>query len=550
MSSDTIGQYAPEAGESSTPFVLLFLALLAHKFLRIGQRAASLPKGPPTIPLLGNLHVLPTSDLHLRFTEWAHQYGDIYSLKIGPETAIVITSIEAARELMDKRSTSTCDRPKNHMAEKVTMGLNMTFCPYSDRWRALRKAAHMILGTSKAVERYAPILKAEATQVLFDLLNAPDDFFKHIGRYSNSVIMSILFGKRCPRYESAESVAFFKAAEAFNHTLSPSIPPVDLLPFLDYIPERWAWWKGLAKQVRQMQRRLYFGLLDECEARMNMGEETGSCMEDLLRRKEELGLNRELVGHLGGVLLEGASETTSSFLRYLILLLVAFPEVQRKAQEEIDRVIGRNRLPTAEDFKNLPYIQALIKETHRFHPVGPLAVPHATLTDETFRGYVIPKGTTVFVNTYGIFHHPDYFDNPHAFFPERYLVNEYGTKLDVDVGAFRDNLAFGYGRRICPGMHLANSSLMLNAMNFIWAFDFGSRKDNEGNDIPVRLDSYDKKGFFPFTTPFECSIRPRDEGVVDIIRREFKGATETFVKFERDLAEADGQWVQELRGNM
>ncbi|ESK85919.1 cytochrome p450 [Moniliophthora roreri MCA 2997] len=416
------------------------------------------------------------------------------------------------------------------MGKKVTNDLNMALCGYSDTWRALRKAAHTIL-TPAAAESHLPIQRAEATQVLYDFIQNPDDFFNHIGRYTNSVIMSILFGKRCPRYETPESMGFFESQKLWNRCLSPTaVPPVDLLPFLDYIPESWAWWKQLASETRQKQRALYFGLLDECEQRMKRGEENESYMEQILMEKRELGLDREMIGYLGGILLEGGTETTASFLRCLVMALIVFPDAQRKAQAEIDGV-------------------ALIKEVHRFHPVSPI-VPHATLADEEYRGFVLPKGTTILVNTYGIYHNPQHFDNPGTFNPERYLSHEFGVKEGVDASFFRDDLVFGYGRRACPGIYIARDSLNLNTMNLIWAFNFAPPKDATGNEIPVSFDNHEKKGLVPVLLPFKCSIRPRSQNVVNIVEREFKEATETFVKFEKDLAQADREWVNEVRGRL
>ncbi|ESK90559.1 cytochrome [Moniliophthora roreri MCA 2997] len=530
-------------------FILLSsLAWLVPKILRVGRRESYLPPGPPTVPVLGNLHVFPTASAHIKFAEWGQQYGDIYSLKISSGNAVVVNSMEAAAELLDKRGATTAERPKLHMVDKVTNGLNLALCRYSDTWRMLRKAAHTIL-TPKAVEKHLPIQVAEATQVLYDFLTDPDDFFKHIGRYSNSVIMSVLFGKRCPRYETHESTAFFETMELWNLCISPTaVPPVDLLPFLDYVPERWAWWKGLAAKTRQKQRELYFGLVDECEQRMKRGEENGSYIEEILTKQKELGLDREMVGYLGGVLLEGGSETTTSFLKYLVMALVSFPDVQGKAQAEIDRVVGKERMPSLADVKDLPYMRALIKEIHRFRPVTPLT-PHATMTDEEYRGFIIPKGTTIFVNTYGIVHNPRDFDDPDTFNPDRYLLNEYGIKEGADPSPFRDNITFGYGRRACPGIHLAENSLNLNTMNLIWAFDFKTAKDSMGNEIPVSLDHYEKNGLLPTPLPFKCQIIPRNQSVVNIVEREFKEATETFVKFERDLVPADKEWVDELRNS-
>ncbi|KAL0954810.1 hypothetical protein HGRIS_003756 [Hohenbuehelia grisea] len=440
--------------------ILTVLVWFTAKFLVIGKRQRGLPPGPPTVPILGNLHVFPTEFAHFKFTEWAKIYGEIYSLKIGPGTAVVLSSMAAVKELMERRSGSTADRPFNHMADAVAGGLNMVLAPYGEDWRVLRKAAHTIL-TPQASDRHLPIQKAEAYQLLYDLLVQPEGFYTHVRRYSNAVIMSVLYGKRSPRYETKEATAFFEAQHLWELALEPGAhPPVDLLPFLNYIPERWAPWKQLCKETRKRQQALYFGLLEECEARMARGVENGCFMEEVIQRQVEFGLRRDLVGYLGGVLIEGGSDTTSSFLQSLILALFAFPAVQEKAREEIDRVIGDHRMPELKDFSNLPYVRAILQETHRFRPVAPLAIPHATLQDEEYKGHLIPKGSAIFVNAWGIFHDPDVFEDPAVFNPDRFMKSEHGVKPGVDDRDYRSNFAFGSGRRICPGIHLANNSLV------------------------------------------------------------------------------------------
>jgi hypothetical protein len=123
------------------------------------------------------------------------------------------------------------------------------------------------------------------------------NFYNHIRRYSNSVILSITYGKRAPRYESYEPTAFFHAQHMWETALAPgSQPPVDFLPILKYVPERWAPWKTLCKEVRKAQRKLYFGLLTECEERVKRGEENGSYMEEVVKRQKEFGMTREHVG--------------------------------------------------------------------------------------------------------------------------------------------------------------------------------------------------------------------------------------------------------------
>lgn len=251
--------------------------------------------------------------------------------------------------------------------------------------------------------------------------------------------------------------------------------------------------------------------------------------------------------YLGGALLEGGSDTTSSFLHSLILAVTAFPEVQRKAQEEIDRVLGDQRIPTLDDFASLPYIQAVIKETHRFRPVAPLAIPHAMTKTETYHGYTIHKGATVFVNTWGIFHDPDAFENPEVFDPGRYLLTEHGTKPGVDDSYYRSTLAFGSGRRICPGINFANNSLALNVMNLLWAFQFSPPLDAvTGTPLPVDVFAY-SKGVTTAPYPFQCQITPRSDSKAKLIKAAFLDATDISARFESSISAEDKEWVRNYR---
>ncbi|KAF7377424.1 Cytochrome P450 [Mycena sanguinolenta] len=161
-------------------WISLVLGLLCiFVYLRkVGSREAGLPPGPPTIPLLGNLHVFPAESAHYKFTEWARKYGGIYSLKLGPGTAVILTDAAAVKELMDKRSGSTVDRPAMHVADRVTGGLNMGLARYNESWRTLRRTAHAVL-TPQASVRHLPIQQAEASQLLHDILRQPEARLSH-----------------------------------------------------------------------------------------------------------------------------------------------------------------------------------------------------------------------------------------------------------------------------------------------------------------------------------------------------------------------------------
>ncbi|KAF8176367.1 hypothetical protein K438DRAFT_1770568 [Mycena galopus ATCC 62051] len=218
---------------------------------KVGSREAGLPPGPPTVPLLGNLHIFPTEFAHNKCM--LPQRG--LSLKVGPGTAVVLTNLAAIKELMENRSSSTGNRPPTDVADIITGGLNMVWPLH-------------VMG-----------------------------FHTHIRRYANSVILSVLYGKCSPRYETPETTAFFRANHEWELVLEPgAIPPVDWIPLLKYVPERWAKWKRDCAKARKLQRDLYFGLLDETKERLSRGDENGSYMEEILMRQEELGMDREMTG--------------------------------------------------------------------------------------------------------------------------------------------------------------------------------------------------------------------------------------------------------------
>ncbi|KAJ6537374.1 cytochrome P450 [Mycena vulgaris] len=527
--------------------LIFLLALCVAAFLKkVGTREKGLPPGPPTVPVLGNVHIFPTEFAHFKFTEWARKYGGLFSLKVGPNTIIVLTDIAAVKELLDKRSATTSDRPPIHLADRMTGGLHMVLARSTSTWKILRKTSGAIL-TAQATAQHLPIQRAEATQLLYDILRSPQSFYTDISRYSYSVILSVLYGKRAPRYDTPEIRGFFNVMQEFNAILAPgAAPPVDALPILKFVPERWAKWKRQCKRIRNLQRALYFRMMEETRERLRRGEGSGSYMEEVVRRAKELGMDDEMTSYFGSALQETGSETTSSYLQSLILALVAYPEAQKKAHEEIDRVVGGDRLPALHDLEHMPYIRAMILETHRFRPVTPLGIPHATLAVEEYRGYIIPKGATIFVNVWGIFHDPALFDDPENFIPERYLLTENGTKPGVDGSDLKPTFPFGFGRRICPGMHLAFNSIDINAMNLLWAFDFKPDINADGNPIVVDTAAF-KTGAATAPLPFKCRITPRSTEKAKIIEREFLDAADTFAKFEVGLSQEDKEFVAKSR---
>jgi len=154
------------------------------------------------------------------------------------------------------------------------------------------------------------------------------------------------------------------------------------------------------------------------------------------------------------------------------------PAVQQKAQAEIDRVIGPNRLPTASDRDQLPYIDAIVKEVLRWHPVAPMALPHCSTEDDVVEGYWIPKGSMLFANVWHFTHDPNVYAEPERFNPDRFLaINGHTPEPDPH------NFAFGFGRRVCPGRILADNALFLNIAQSLAVFTVSKAKDAAGKEI-------------------------------------------------------------------
>ncbi|KAE8442354.1 hypothetical protein EG329_003425 [Mollisiaceae sp. DMI_Dod_QoI] len=502
--------------------------LLLIRVLRIGRRPAGYPPGPPTVPLLGNIHQMPTRDAHLQFQKWAREYGPVYSLILGTKTLIVLSSDVAVKDLMDKKSANYSDRQDMYIGQTLCSGgMRLLMMRYGPEWRKFRKLLHGILNIN-AAKTYVPYQVLENKQMLFDILNTPDDVLGHIRRYSNSLTTSMTFGWRTPTNDDPKLRQLFEGFSEFaiiNQTGTAAL--IDFFPFLRRLPEFVLPTQAKARRLHEIEKQLYVGHWLRSKNSITDGTGNPCFCADLLRSQEKEGFNDAQAGYISGTLLEAGSDTTSSTLYGFVQAMILFPEVQRKAQEEIDRVVGPNRLPTIDDEDNLQYIRCCMKESLRWMPTTILgAVPHAAVADDVYMGYVIPKGAGVLNNVYSINMDPVRFSNPREFNPSRYVddtqsLSEAASNPDASK---RDQFTFGAGRRICPGIHVAERSLFLGISRLLWSFDFKPALDGRGREIlpdPERL----TQGFVCMPEPFQCMITPRSKEKEKMVRSEWEEAS-------------------------
>ena len=196
--------------------------------------------------------------------------------------------------------------------------------------------------------------------------------------------------------------------------------------------------------------------------------------------------------HLSGA----ASETTTSSMYWWMLAMVAFPETQRRAQAELDAVVGRGRVPSFSDLPSLPYLRAMVKEVLRWRPVLPVGIPHCSIEDDWYEGMFIPKGSMCLVNVGLCNQDPDIYGEDAALFdPSRHLTPD-GTALAPCPQDTQDegHVVYGFGKRRCVGRHVANDTMFIAFAVMLWAMQIVPAKDENGREIPVDVDDYIDNG--------------------------------------------------------
>lgn len=448
----------------------------------------------------------------------------------------MVTDRALVKELFDKRSALYSSRPTSYVGQNIiTRGDHLLVMDYSDNWRLFRKAINQHFMASMCEKTHVRLLEAEHTQMMRDFLLHPEKHMLHTKRTTNSIIMSLLFGIRTPSWDTPHMQELYEIMEIWSQIMETgATPPVDIFPWLHWVPQQWlGHWVDRSQTVARGMKRLYSSFHRRAIEARRKAESTSQSrartfLDDVLDLQEKLGLTDNQVDFLGGVMMEGGSDTGSTMLLVMIQALALHPEIQQRARAELDAVCGEHRSPTWEDFPRLPYINMIVKETMRWRPVTPLAFPHALNKDDWVNGYFLPKGTTVFLNVWGLHHDENIFPNPDQFDPSRF---EGRHKLAFDYAASpdymqRDHYIYGAGRRLCPGIHLSERSMFLGAAKLLWAFNFEPARDEDGNPIRIDTDPVTgyTEGFLVCPRPYQCNVTPRSPAHAETILREFSRA--------------------------
>ncbi|KAK7793941.1 hypothetical protein R5R35_011867 [Gryllus longicercus] len=444
----------------------VLLALLAAKRLyhQAYERPPNFPPGPPRLPIWGSYWLLLLENYHFMHKatlSMARRYNtNLLGLFLGQFPTVVATSYEHVRTILTSKEFAA--RPDIIQVRARAFGERLGIF-FSDGHPWLEQKRFMLrnmrdFGFGRRFQRMEEVLHEEVGDLVAlargewtDEAAMKDGCMKFpTALYPSmiNVLWMMIAGQRFPRDQYDVLRAIAEASNKFVQSVDQLGGAVAQTPWLANIaPEA----TGLPETVRNSKH-----LSDTVKNALEDHERTYS--EDHLRdfidryiqEMRKLGTTKELsfsdkqLQLVAGDLLVAAPTTTSSTLTFAVRALLYHPEVQRRSQEELDRVVGRDRLPTLDDRFNLPYTEAIIRETLRYNTLLPLALPHLAAEDTTLGGYDIPKNTIVICNLHAVHHDKELWGDPQNFRPERFLDDHGKLKRDI-------TLPFGTGKRLCPG---------------------------------------------------------------------------------------------------
>uniref|UniRef100_A0A8D0DU95 Cytochrome P450 n=1 Tax=Salvator merianae TaxID=96440 RepID=A0A8D0DU95_SALMN len=452
---------------STTALVAICLVMLMVWATR-GKRK-NCPPGPMSLPLLGSLPLLKGQDTVSCLKELSKKYGPVFQVNFGSNPAVILCGYEVVKKALIDRGDEFLDRGKFPSSEKASRGLGVIMSN-GERWLQLRRFSLMTLRNfgmgKKSNEEHA---QEEAQRLVQELQAKKGEPFNPTTLFNSAtanVISQILLGERFDYHDPKYLRVLYLLTEAFRLESSFAGQLYNLLPrIMEYLPGPH---QTFFKYVYEIQA--FMDQKVEEHERTLEPSNPRDFIDDFLLKMEQEKKNpqteytRENLMMTVFDLFFAGTETTSTTLRYILMVLVEHPEVQAKIREEIDEVIGRERPPALKDRLAMPYTEAVIQEAQRFMDFVPLGIVRMAKADLEFEGFTIPKGTTVITMLSSALHDPKHFKNPYHFDPNHFLDEK---------GAFKKNAAaipFSAGRRNCLGEGLARLELFLYVTTILQNF--------------------------------------------------------------------------------
>ncbi|KAJ0164483.1 O-methylsterigmatocystin oxidoreductase [Colletotrichum tanaceti] len=490
---------------------VVFLLLFVKP--RSSRSHPPLPPGPPGEFLLGHLRVIPKEQTAEAYAKWARVYkSDVIHVKSLGQSMIVLNSVEAAKDLLDRRGANYCDRPRFTLFEIMGWGKTLTFLPFGPRWQMHRKLLQTSFSNTN-VRQWYPLQITEARKSVRNIIYNPEKWETSMKRFAVAVVLKVSYGIDV----QDDSDPYVKIAEdAMYATGNGGIPAnsiVDIFPPARHLPV-WLIRDGSLKFAREWGwaiQRLHDTPFAVAQDELTRGKDSPSFAHTLLERytsNAKKGLDNEwslddIKGAAGAIFIAGA-DTTWATIVVFVLNMVLNPEIQEKAQALIDRVVGHDRLPDLSDRPSLEYIDHIVQEVYRWSPLAPLRIPHKSLENDVYNGMFIPKGSLVFFNSRAMTQDERIYQDPRSFNPDRYQPQSSGGHGEPwPLGQF------GFGRRVCIGRFLADNSVWIVVATMLATLNIRKKIGADGQVIEPNVAFTNGGTCHP--EHFDCSITPRSK---------------------------------------
>ncbi|KAK4202012.1 cytochrome P450 [Triangularia verruculosa] len=508
--------------------ILGVLTYLAFQFWRARTRPP-LPPGPPGEVLLGHYRLVPEDAAFKKYAAWATQYNSdvLYFHTFGTKW-IVLNSLNAAIELLEKRGSNYADRPRFVMFQEMGWSPTLTWLRWGPKYHLHRKVLQPPFTKSRVGQYQASQLR-EALICCKGILDDPEDWVTAVRRFAVAIVLKISYGLEVNSPDSQWIKLAEESAEAIGKSGAPASSIMDRFPLTRYLPtwlsfmERLRYartWRHAIEDITRIPFETAISSSSPASGPSFVHNRMSIHSSNTRQNLPNDFTIEDIKGAAATIVIAG-NDTTSATLMLLVLYLLKSPHCQLKAQSEIDNLLTSHpspRLPTFSDLPHLPYTNLILQETYRINPLSPLGIPHASTTDDVYNGMSIPKGTIIYQNVWAMNHDPSIYSDPDQFIPERYLPEDQGGR-----GEPLPQGNFGFGRRICIGKHLAENSLLIVLAVMLATMEVDKPGDGEvGEEWSFRGQA--------IVLPFRASFTARSEEM----RRLLDEAV-------RELEKADGE---------
>ncbi|KAK0150358.1 Cytochrome P450 2K1 [Merluccius polli] len=450
--------------------VLFLLVLFFFSSQSTNQERRKEPPGPRPLPLIGNLLQMDLMKPYITLWEFSKKYGNIFTVYLGPKKVVVLAGYKTVKHALVNNAEEFGEREVFQLANETSQGHGILFSN-GESWKEMRRFALTTLrdfGMGKKISEEKIIEECKNLMEVFDQYEGkPFDTTQSINYAVSNIICSIVYGNRFEYDDPEFKTMVNRANETIRLVGSPSVQIYNMFPWLG----KWFGSRVVMKNILQSKaqiRKLIGCLQDTFTPQVCRGFVDAF----LLRRQtqEESGnintyYNSENLLVSVANLFNAGTDTTATTLRWGLLLMAKYPQIQGQLQEELNRVIGRRQV-RGEDRKHLPYTDAVIHEVQRLANIVPMSLPHATSQDITFQGYFIKKGTVVYPLLTSVLWDETEWESPLSFNPSHFLDKD-GKFVKRD--AF---MPFSAGRRACVGESLARMELFLFFTTLLQCYRF------------------------------------------------------------------------------